>query len=166
GLTACPVYSRTGGNAYGSVYPGPIGAVLTPQLRGLDSEVDRNLPYASSLCGACFDACPVRIPIPHLLTHLRSKVVDDEPVFPPSPERVAMKAASAMFDRPGAMVLGERLAGLAHKVIRGGPERRITTVPGLMGWFGARDVDVPPPESFSRWWDRTDGGTRDGGERR
>ncbi len=161
-LNVCPVYSRAGGHAYGSVYPGPIGAVLTPQLRGMHSEVDRNLPYASSLCGACFDACPVRIPIPQLLTHLRAKVVDEEPAFPPSPERVAMKAASAMFDHPGVMGLGERLAGLAHTVIRG--ERGITAVPGLMGWFGSRDVITPPPESFSNWWKRTDGGSRGDGD--
>ncbi len=165
-LNVCPVYSRTGGHAYGSVYPGPIGAVLTPQLRGLRSEQDRNLPYASSLCGACFDACPVRIPIPHLLTHLRAEVVDDEPAFPPSPERVAMKAASAMFGRPAAMGLGERLAGLAHKVIRGGPDATVPSVPGLAGWFGSRDVAVPPAESFSNWWSRTDGGTRESGDGR
>lgn len=155
-LNVCPVYSRAGGHAYGSVYPGPIGAILTPQMRGIEDEVDRELPYASSLCGACFDACPVRIDIPRVLVHLRSQVVDSERRVPPSPERVAMKAASAMFDRPGVMGLGEKLAGLAHKVIRG--ERGISTVPGLSGWFDSRDVKTPPAESFSNWWKRTEGG--------
>jgi L-lactate dehydrogenase complex protein LldF len=79
-LNVCPVYERTGGRAYGNVDPGPIGAVLTPQLRGINQHpVDAqtaSLPFASSLCGACFDACPVRIDIPDLLVHLRAKVVD------------------------------------------------------------------------------------------
>ena len=76
-LNVCPVYERAGGHSYGSVYPGPIGAVLTPQLRGTASDVDKSLPYASSLCGACFDVCPVRIDIPSLLVHLRTRVVDE-----------------------------------------------------------------------------------------
>ena len=76
-LNVCPVYERTGGHAYGSVYPGPIGAILNPLLRGPGSseQVDR-LPYASTLCGACFEACPVRIDIPAVLVDLRAQVVD------------------------------------------------------------------------------------------
>jgi L-lactate dehydrogenase complex protein LldF len=70
-LNVCPVYERTGGHAYGSVYPGPIGAILSPQLRGVDSRGDASLPYASSLCGACYDVCPVAIDIPEVLVHLR-----------------------------------------------------------------------------------------------
>ena len=72
----CPVYQRTGGHAYGSVYPGPIGAVLTPQLTGVAD--NPTLPFASTLCGACFDACPVAIDIPAMLVHLRSRVVADK----------------------------------------------------------------------------------------
>ena len=79
-LNVCPVYERTGGRAYGSPYPGPIGAILTPQLRGVNVHpVDAqtaSLPYASSLCGACFDVCPVRIEIPEILVHLRATVVE------------------------------------------------------------------------------------------
>ena len=73
-LNVCPVYERTGGHAYGSVYPGPIGAILNPLLKGVgvDEQTD-SLPYASSLCGACFDACPVRIDIPEVLVHLRAQ---------------------------------------------------------------------------------------------
>ncbi|MFJ6998165.1 lactate utilization protein B, partial [Streptomyces sp. NPDC003090] len=74
-LNVCPVYERAGGHAYGSVYPGPIGAILSPQLRGTDSEVDASLPYASSLCGACYEVCPVAIDIPEVLVHLRERVV-------------------------------------------------------------------------------------------
>src|SRR5664279_1218329 len=79
-LNVCPVYERTGGQAYGSPYAGPIGAILTPQLRGIAfGRVDAqtaSLPYASSLCGACVDVCPVRIDIPEVLVHLRAKVVE------------------------------------------------------------------------------------------
>ena len=86
-LNVCPVYSRTGGHAYESVYPGPIGAILTPQLNGLES--GRSLPFASSLCGACYEVCPVEIDIPRVLVHLRSRVVDTEPWW--HPEKAAMK---------------------------------------------------------------------------
>src|SRR5881227_50533 len=75
-LNICPVYERTGGHAYGSVYPGPIGAILTPQLVGVEHA--GSLPYASSLCGACYDVCPVKINIPEILIHLRAKVTDKE----------------------------------------------------------------------------------------
>ena len=88
----CPVYERTGGHAYGSVYPGPIGAVLSPQLTGVEDNA--SLPYASSLCGACFDACPVKIDIPSILVHLR----DEAPH--PRTEAAAMKAAAYTMDHP------------------------------------------------------------------
>src|SRR4029079_8775226 len=96
-LNVCPVYERTGGHAYGSVYPGPIGAILTPQLRGTGSTVDQSLPYASSLCGACFDVCPVLIPIPDLLVHLRTRVVDEHRGGVPTAEAAAMKAMAWTF---------------------------------------------------------------------
>src|SRR5213078_5361326 len=72
-LNVCPVYSRTGGHAYGSVYPGPIGAILTPQLVGIENAA--SLPFASSLCGACYEVCPVKIYIPNVLLHLRAQAV-------------------------------------------------------------------------------------------
>src|SRR4029078_1553948 len=91
-LNVCPVYERTGGHAYGSVYPGPIGAILNPLLKGtgVDEQTD-SPPYASTLCGACFEVCPVRIDIPEVLVHLRSKAVD---AHRPSgkPEALAMRA--------------------------------------------------------------------------
>jgi L-lactate dehydrogenase complex protein LldF len=74
-LNVCPVYERTGGHAYNSVYPGPIGAILTPQLVGVGDPGPDSLPYASSLCGACYQVCPVKINIPEVLVHLRGKVV-------------------------------------------------------------------------------------------
>src|SRR5450432_2890124 len=89
-LNVCPVYERVGGHAYGSVYPGPIGAVLSPQLTGVEDNA--SLPYASSLCGACYDVCPVAIDIPSMLVHLRTRVVDAERQKrrTPTPEAVAM----------------------------------------------------------------------------
>src|SRR3712207_5742987 len=95
-LNVCPVYSRTGGHAYESVYPGPIGAILTPQLLGLDRAP--TLPWASSLCGACYEACPVKIDIPEVLVHLRGRVVR-EVKGRWSAERVAMDAVSRVFRR-------------------------------------------------------------------
>ncbi len=75
-LNACPVYRETGGHAYGSIYSGPIGAILSPQLQSL--EHSRSLPYASTLCGACYEVCPVKINIPEILIHLRGRVVRED----------------------------------------------------------------------------------------
>jgi L-lactate dehydrogenase complex protein LldF len=161
-LNVCPVYERTGGRAYGSVYPGPIGAVLTPQLRGINQHpVDAqtaSLPYASSLCGACFDACPVRIDIPDLLVHLRAKVVDHKRATRrlPTGEQVAMTGAALVLGGPGRLAAAQRLAGVAGRVLgRGGRLRRLPG-PGWVGaWLGSRDLVAPPPESFRAWWRRT-----------
>ncbi|HZD49028.1 MAG TPA: LutB/LldF family L-lactate oxidation iron-sulfur protein, partial [Silvibacterium sp.] len=97
-LNACPVYRQTGGHAYGSVYSGPIGAILTPQLQRLEHA--QSLPYASSLCGACYEVCPVKINIPEVLVYLRSRVVDRDrgklgSIF--SQERVGMKMMARVF---------------------------------------------------------------------
>ncbi len=75
-MNVCPVYERTGGHAYGSTYPGPIGAILSPLMTGIEAEDNGSLPYASSLCGACYEACPVKINIPEILVHLRGDDVD------------------------------------------------------------------------------------------
>src|SRR2546423_7206992 len=90
-LNVCPVYSRTGGHAYDSVYPGPIGAILTPQLHELRE--GSTLPWASSLCGACYEVCPVKIDIPSVLVHLRGRVVSEvEPRL--GAEQLGMRAAA------------------------------------------------------------------------
>jgi L-lactate dehydrogenase complex protein LldF len=147
-LNVCPVYERTGGHAYGSVYPGPIGAVLNPQLRGTASDIDRSLPYASSLCGACFDACPVRINIPELLVELRAKVVDDSG---PTAESAAMKAAAWVLSDPRRLAAAQRAATAAGRLTAG---RTIRSVPGLSAWTNARDLPNPPTETFRQWWAR------------
>lgn len=163
-LNVCPVYERTGGHSYGSVYPGPIGAVLTPQLRGTTSDIDRSLPFASSLCGACFDVCPVRIDIPSMLVHLRTRVVDENRGGVPSAERLAMTAASWTFaDHRRLHALG-RVAAAAGKLLRsrriGRKQLRWLPWPGSV-WSNARDAPVPPTESFRDWWLRADGGRQD-----
>jgi L-lactate dehydrogenase complex protein LldF len=145
----CPVYERTGGHAYGSVYPGPIGAVLTPQLTGIDGPGDPNasLPYASTLCGACYDVCPVKIDIPALLVELRARVVDAERGRKvPGGWAAAMKAAAWVMSDPGRFAAAERGLGLG-RLIR---PRRLP--PPFSGWTRSRDLPVPPRQTFRSWW--------------
>ncbi|MEW2615372.1 LutB/LldF family L-lactate oxidation iron-sulfur protein [Streptomyces sp. NPDC047880] len=154
-LNVCPVYERVGGHAYGSVYPGPIGAVLSPQLRGTTSEVDRALPYASSLCGACYEVCPVKINIPEVLVHLRARIVEEgRGRLVPKPERLAMAAARWVLSRPSRLTAAQRAGALAARfVARRG---RVGRLPGpLSRWTDTRDVPVPPAETFSAWWKGT-----------
>ena len=110
-LNVCPVYSRTGGQAYESVYPGPIGAILTPQLKGLDEAP--TLPWASSLCGACYEACPVKIDIPSVLIHLRARVVREEQSRW-EPERLAMDAVGGVFGSRRRYETAQRLSKLGR----------------------------------------------------
>jgi L-lactate dehydrogenase complex protein LldF len=139
-LNVCPVYERTGGHAYGSVYPGPIGAVLSPQLTGIADNA--SLPYASTLCGACFDACPVKIDIPSILVHLRNEAPH------PLAERAAMAAAAYTMDRPRLYAAAQRAAKLSR--IAGRRGRGLP--PPLNGWTAGRDLPEPPKETFRDWW--------------
>ncbi|MYR06667.1 iron-sulfur cluster-binding protein [Gordonia sp. SID5947] len=158
-LNVCPVYERTGGHAYGSVYPGPIGAILTPQLRGTGSAVDQSLPYASSLCGACFDVCPVRIPIPDLLVHLRTRVVDEHRGRVPTAEAAGMKAMAWMFGDHRRLEAAQKAATSSNRLFR--KRSTIGSIPGpLAGWSSARDIPVPPRETFRDWWKRERGTSR------
>ncbi|MEJ2886293.1 LutB/LldF family L-lactate oxidation iron-sulfur protein [Actinomycetospora aeridis] len=157
-LNVCPVYERTGGHAYGSIYPGPIGAVLSPQLTGIDGpdDVNASLPYASSLCGACFDACPVRIDIPHLLVQQRAAAVEAH--GRPTAQDVAMRAAAAAMASPGRFSLLERAMKLGRLLGRSGRIRSVPG-PGAAAWFGARDMPPPPAETFRELWARRGGST-------
>ncbi|MEV5830814.1 LUD domain-containing protein [Spirillospora sp. NPDC052242] len=153
-LNVCPVYERTGGGPYGPVYPGPVGAMLTPQLRGVESAANASLPFASTLCGACTDVCPVKIDIPEVLVHLRGVVVESRRARPvPTPELVLMRGlAWTMADARRHRLAVRRGTRWARLLSRGG---RIRRLPGLLGkWTEARDVPAPPAQSFRDWWGR------------
>jgi L-lactate dehydrogenase complex protein LldF len=141
-LNVCPVYSRVGGQAYESVYPGPIGAVLSPQLFGLDEHP--TLPWASSLCGACYDACPVKIEIPSLLVHLRGRVIREEKSRL-SPEALTMKTVASVFSSRPRYERAQKLARLGR-----GPIAKAA----LPGWTAMRELPDPPRETFREWWRR------------
>ena len=159
-LNVCPVYERTGGHAYGSVYPGPIGAVLTPQLTGLTGGSDPNdsLPYASSLCGACYDVCPVKINIPDLLVQLRAEHTEAHAGAHrvPTPEAAAMAAAAWVMAEPSRFATAGRAASAGRHGIRKG-RPMLPLPPPLSGWTASRDLPSPPRETFRDWWARTRG---------
>jgi L-lactate dehydrogenase complex protein LldF len=156
-LNVCPVYERTGGHAYGSVYPGPIGAILTPQLRGMDDAVDRALPFASSLCGACFEVCPVRINIPQVLTHLRARAVEhDTEHHKHVVEHAVFKGVATVFDTDALYQKG-LAAGLPLAHLASGKDG-LHWLPFAGGkWTKSRDVLQPPKQSFRSWWASQDG---------
>jgi L-lactate dehydrogenase complex protein LldF len=149
-LNVCPVYERTGGHAYGSVYPGPIGAVLSPQLTGVEDNA--SLPYASSLCGACYEACPVKIDIPRVLVHLRARHVEEARRTHrlPRAEAVTMAAASWVMADPRRYAAAQRAGRSGRLLSRGG--RIAALPPPLSAWTRARDVPAPPARTFREWW--------------
>ena len=149
-LNVCPIYQNVGGHAYGGVYPGPIGAVLTPMLSGLDTA--KHLPRASTLCGACRDACPVKINIPHLLLNLRQQLVERHDV--PRTERVLFTLWSWIMRSPWLYKTALALAALLQKpfVTQGW----LSTLPGpFAGWTQARDFKAVASRSFRQRWQDT-----------
>ena len=153
-LNVCPVYTRTGGHAYNSVYPGPIGAILTPQL--IHTEGAESLPWASSLCGACYEVCPVKINIPKVLVHLRGKIVTEHRgvVGKGRTERGAMRALGFFFSTPARFRTLQRLGRVGQRpLMRKG---RIRKLPGAMsGWTRTRDVPPIATQTFREWWRET-----------
>jgi L-lactate dehydrogenase complex protein LldF len=139
-LNVCPVYSRVGGQAYESVYPGPIGAILSPQLFGLD--VHPTLPWASTLCGACADVCPVGIDIPRILVHLRGRVVREQKRRT-DPERMVMAAVAKTFATRSRYERAQRLAKLGQ-----GPLANLAAP----AWTAMRELPEPPEQTFRDWW--------------
>lgn len=139
-----------GGHAYGSTYPGPIGAVLTPQLAGMHAAKDdpnSSLPYASSLCGACFDACPVKIDIPSLLVELRHQHTEQSGT---TAEKLAMKAAATVMKHPKLFTAAQKGAGIGR--VLGGRDGKISHLPPPFdGWSESRDTEVPPKQTFRSW---------------
>jgi L-lactate dehydrogenase complex protein LldF len=152
-LNACPVYHQTGGHAYESVYAGPIGAILTPQLQSM--EAGRSLPYASSLCGACYQVCPVKINIPEVLIHLRGKVVQQDQATLAgqfSLWNIGMQAAAFLFKDAKRLELAEHLGQIGQKVLVS-KNGFIEWMPMMLsGWTQTRDLKAMPSQSFRDWW--------------
>ena len=144
-LNVCPVYERTGGHAYESVYPGPIGAILTPQLRGLENAA--TLPWASSLCGACYEVCPVKIDIPSVLIHLRGRVTREVAKGRLDPEKAAMRVVARVFASRRRYEAAQRLARVGS-----GPLTKLPAAGPMAAWTKARDVPEIPSQSFREWW--------------
>lgn len=158
-LNVCPVYERTGGHAYHSVYPGPIGAILTPQLKGIENA--SSLPYASSLCGACYEVCPVKINIPEVLVHLRGRAVTHKKEHGSfqdklNPEFIGMQASAKVFANQSRYESAQKMARMGQGiVVKNG---YINSLPGyLSGWTAMRDMKALPKESFRDWWRKREG---------
>lgn len=147
---ACPVYRQTGGHAYGSVYAGPIGAILTPQLQEMQHA--QSLPYASSLCGACYEVCPVKINIPEVLIHLRNKVVKQNGML--NAEALAMRAMAVIFRSERRFRAAQRMGRMAEAPLVG-KDGWIGWLPGMLGgWTQVRDLQSMPEETFREWWEK------------
>jgi L-lactate dehydrogenase complex protein LldF len=155
-MNACPVYRQTGGHAYGSVYPGPIGAILTPQLHELKHA--QSLPYASSLCGACYEVCPVKIDIPAILIDLRAKVTDLErktvrKFF--DPMYLGLRAANLIFSRAWLFHLSQWAGRIGARLVT----RRdgwIHSLPSVGAkWTQTRDLRGLPKQTFHEWWEKS-----------
>jgi len=147
-LNVCPVYERAGGHSYGSVYPGPIGAILSPQLTGVEDNA--SLPFASSLCGACYEVCPVAIDIPSILVHLRAEHVEAQEK--PTAEAVAFRALGRAMSHPWLWHLAQRGARLGRLVSRGRPTLPNLMPPPISGWTRSRDLPTPPRRTFVEQW--------------
>lgn len=147
-LNACPVYRRVGGWAYGWVYPGPIGSIVTPQLVGLEQAA--KLPFASSLCGACAEVCPVKIDIPHQLVHLRHRAVNEPTPMNTLGERWTWRLWAWAMSGP----LRYRLAmGMVRLGVR--MAKFLPWHPGKLGaWTRGRELPKVPGPSFRKWWKR------------
>jgi L-lactate dehydrogenase complex protein LldF len=147
-LNACPVYRQTGGHAYGSIYAGPIGAILTPQL--FDMQHSQSLPYASSLCGACYEVCPVKINIPEVLIHLRGRVVREQQSGS-SLESIGMKVMARIFSNRRSFEAAQRLGRIGQwPFVSDGWIRHL---PGMLGnWTAVRDLRPLPVQTFRNWW--------------
>lgn len=155
-INVCPVYRHVGGHAYGSIYPGPIGAVITPLLDGYDDHVD--LPYASSLCAACTEACPVKIPLHEQLIRHREIIVERENKVSRS-EKLAMKGFATWASSPAAYKLSSMMARTALKPWT--KDEVITKGPGpLKAWTLIRDFPAPSKETFRSWYETREKGAR------
>ena len=149
-LNVCPVYERTGGHAYDSMYQGPIGAILTPQLRG--EEKAGSLPFASTLCGRCYEVCPVKIDIPRILVHLRGRMVKHRRANSiVDPEAIAMRAALWVFGAASRLGLAQGAARIGQKLfVRDGSIPKAAAA--ALGLDAIPQLPCHARESFRDWW--------------
>lgn len=153
-LNICPVYKQTGGHAYHTVYAGPIGAILQPQLSGETGQA-ATLPFASSLCGACYEVCPVKIDIPRILVHERAKAVQAESQ---GLEGVSLRFLARVFAQRRRYERAQRLGrALQRPVVRNGRVRWF--VGPLKGWGMSRELPALPQQTFREWWEQRERGT-------
>jgi L-lactate dehydrogenase complex protein LldF len=152
-MNSCPVYRQTGGHAYGSVYSGPIGAILTPQL--MQMRHAQSLPYASSLCGACYEVCPVKINIPEVLLELRSQVVNQErgeSVRFFDPMYLGLRIANLVFSKAWLLHLVQFLGRIGLRLFTR-KDGWIHSLPSVGGkWTQTRDLRGLPNQTFHGWW--------------
>ncbi len=153
-VNVCPVYRQTGGHAYPTVYAGPIGAILQPQLDG-ERGAAASLPYASSLCGACADVCPVGIDIPRILVHERAKVVRRSR---PGAEGRVLHLLGRAFGSAERYERAQRTArALQRPALR---DERLRWLPGpLAGWGRSRTLPGVAEQTFREWWEARERGT-------
>ena len=151
-LNICPVYRKAGGHAYGWVYPGPIGAVITPVMVGLKEAKD--LPFASSLCGACREACPIKIDIPHMLLNLRGKLTQGDPEERKVSlgERLLARAYSWLMGKHLLLAHLNRLGRLGQVPFSRKGRLRSIPIPPFSHWTRDRDLPSLPPKSFRQIW--------------
>jgi len=148
-LNACPIYRKVGGHTYGSVYPGPIGALITPLFNGLAEH--KHLPQASSLCGACYEACPVKINIPEMLIAMKKdlKVIGETPWY----EKAIFKLWTIGLANLTAYRFGQRVQQIMLRKFMKSTDGYITKMPGpAAGWTKVRDFPQPPKENFRDLW--------------
>ena len=159
-MNHCPVYGTVGGHAYGWVYPGPVGAVLTPNLIGLEEA--RHLPNASSFCGRCEEVCPMRIPLPALMRTLREQEFRSR--IGPASVRAGIGAWAWLVRRPAlyrlATGVGIRVLGML-----GRRRGRFTQLPLAGGWTAARDLPAPEGATFHALWRKGEAGMSASGGR-
>ena len=161
-LNICPVYKKVGGHAYGWVYPGPIGAVVSPSLVGLKQAKD--LPQASSLCGACREVCPVKINIPRMLLHLRNNLAESSDAkenASTQSDRFLARSYAWLMSRPALLSLAHRLARSLQRPLLMLPFSPLTRsgggigrarLPYLSRWTRSKDLPLLPPRTFHEIW--------------
>ncbi|SDN88211.1 LutB/LldF family L-lactate oxidation iron-sulfur protein [Alkalicoccus daliensis] len=158
-INVCPVYRHVGGHSYGSIYPGPIGAVLTPLLEGYDDH--KELPYASSLCAACTDACPVKIPLHELLIEHRKDIVEKEKLGTFT-EKVMMQGFGYGTSHPSFFKMGGKQVPFLMNIVAEGKDGGGIGPGPIKLWTEIRNLPNSKGDTFRKWFKKRKGGARDG----